>query len=83
MADFDTSRTADRAHDLMMDALGLAELMEMPKTETINGKEVKFIKHRLDYFAEAVREMQTAAKYAAEEIRDLLQVIEDARKAEA
>lgn len=67
----------------MMDALGLAELMEMPKTETIDGEEVKFIKHRLDYFAEVVREMQTAAKYAAEEIRDLLQVIEDARRAEA
>lgn len=32
--------------------------------------------------AEVVREMQTAAKYAADEIRYLAQAIDDARKAE-
>lgn len=82
LAEIDTTKSAEHAHDLMCYALGLAELMEMPQTKNVDGQEVKFVNHRLDYFAEVVREMQTAAKYAADEIRYLAQAIDDARKAE-
>lgn len=75
-----TDRSLRYASDLAIRALGLAELMDITSKKMVDGIEVEFVRHRLDYFSSVVREVQVCAKYASEEIDWLVVALKDSEE---